>query len=835
MASWRRKTVTMAAGLAGLAGLAGGAYYMFMRRPLPKKSGKLTLQGLHEGVEVLTDRYGVPHIYAQNEDDLYFAQGYIHAQERLWQMELNRRTASGRLSEIFGKIAIETDRFSRRLGMHRAAAAEVPRLSEHSKRILDAYAHGVNAYIEHNKNKLPIEFSLLRFKPTPWQIMDSILWAKMMGWNLCGNWETEIIRARIVAMLGAKRAAKLEAGYDPKHPLIIPPGVEYRGVNLGMLEQYEQLKQLSGFGIMGASNNWVVDGTMTTTGAPILCNDPHLGQAAPSIWYECHLVAGDTDVIGASFPGTPGVVIGHNQHIAWGITNAVSDAQDLYIEKFNPQNPRQYEYQGKWEEAQVIREEIKVRGAKTPLIEEVCITRHGPILTSLPSSNKDNQAGKNGTDAASAELPLALRWTGLEQCNVISAVQKMNQATNWEEFRDALRDWDVPPQNLIYGDKKGNIGYVMAGAIPIRARGQALLPSPGWSGEYEWTGFIPFDELPQTYNPERHFIVTANNRVVDDDYPYYITNEWLNGYRAQRIRDLLTSKGKLAPEDMAMIQADQYALPAVEIVPHILSLQTNVPLEKAALDVLRTWNYILAPESAGAAVYATFLNKLEVIVFGAMFGDDETLIHSYLGRGSSILAPVNGYASRGKPLLIRLLNDHDDSWFADSAIPNGPRPWDAARSSAFTAAVEELREKLGNDISQWQYGKIHQMTYNHVLGMIKPLDKIFNRGPFPLGGDIDTVNMGASLPHQPETVITVPSFRQIVNLADMKASLSGHSPGQSGHPASKHYADFIKPWRKVKHHPMLFERSAIEANAEGILKMAPEAHDRISHRFFTNS
>src|SRR5256885_6136959 len=549
MAAWWRKTLTISAGLAGLAGGAFGAYYLLMRRPLPKKSGKLTLPGLHEPVEVLTDRYGVPHIYARNEDDLYFAQGFIHAQERLWQMELNRRTASGRLSEIFGEIAVATDRFSRRLGMHRAATAEVPRLSEQNKRTLDAYARGVIAYIEQNKYKLPIEFSLLRFKPAAWQITDSILWAKMMGWSLCGNWETEIIRARIIATLGAKRAAKLESGYDPKHPLIIPPGVEYRGVNLGMLEQYEQLKQLGGFGMLGASNNWVVDGTMTTTGSPILCNDPHLGQTAPSIWYECHLVAGDINVIGASFPGTPGVIIGHNQHIAWGITNAVSDVQDLYIEKFNPQNPHQYEYQGKWEEAQVFLEEIKVRGAKTPLIEEVRITRHGPILTSMSLSGKDNQQARNGNNHASAELPLALRWPGLEQCHIISAVQKMNQATNWEEFRDALRDWDVPPQNLIYGDKEGNIGYVMAVAIPIRAQGQALLPSPGWTGEYEWTGLISFEELPQIYNPEQHFIVTANNRVVDDSYPYYITNEWLNGYRAPRISDLLPSNGKLAPTD----------------------------------------------------------------------------------------------------------------------------------------------------------------------------------------------------------------------------------------------------------------------------------------------
>ena len=824
---WQR-TLAIAASVAGVAGLAGGAYYLFIQRPLPKKKGNLHLKGLHEPVEIIFDRYGVPHIYAKNEDDLFFAQGYVHAQDRLWQMEFNRRIGSGRLAEIFGDIAIETDRFCRRLGMHRAAAAEAKRLPDHSRRVLEAYARGVNAYIERNSNNLPSEFTLLRFKPGPWQVADSIQWAKMMGWNLGGNWETEIIRARIVARLGAKRAAKLEAGYDPKHPLIVPPGVEYNGINLGLLEQYEQLKQLSGFGMLGASNNWVVDGTMSTTGSPILCNDPHLGQAAPSIWYECHLVARDLDVIGASFPGTAGVVIGHNQHIAWGITNAVSDVEDLYVEKFDPQNPYHYEFQGKWEAAQVIREEITVRGSETPLVEEVRITRHGPILTSLSQSSQSAQsdrnrkAGQNGSQTEQAELTLALRWTGLEQCTIISAVEKLNRATNWEEFKDALRDWDVPPQNMVYGDTEGNIGYVMAGAIPIRARGQNLLPSPGWTGEYEWTGFISFEELPQIYNPEQHFIITANNRVVDDSYPYYITNEWLNGYRAQRIRDLLTSKGKLAPEDMVAIQGDQYALPAVEIVPHMLSIRSDAPLEKAALDVLGSWNYMLASDNVAAAIYATFLNKLQGIVFGAMFGGDETIIHDYLGRGATILSLTNGYASRSKPLLIRLLHEHDDSWFADSAIPNGPRSWDSALAAAFTAAIEELREKLGDDITRWQYGKIHTMTYNHPLGAIKALEKVFNRGPFPVGGDIDTVNMGASLHNQPEVVVVVPSYRQIVNLADLKASLSGHAPGQSGHVGSKHYADFIKPWLKVEHHPMLFERSMIEENAEGTLKLMPE-------------
>ncbi len=817
MASWWQKTALTAAGMAGVAGAVYGAYYAFTHRPLPKTKGTLHLQGLHEPVEVLIDSYGVPHIYAHNEDDLYFAQGYMHAQERLWQMEINRRVGSGRLSELFGPIAVETDRFCRRLGMHRSAVEEVQRLSTHNSRVLNAYASGVNSFIENNSHRLPVEFTLLGFKPALWSPADTIQWSKMMGWNLGGNWETELIRARIVSKVGPERAAQLESGYDTQHPLIIPSGVAYSGVNLGLLEQYEQLKELSGFGMLGGSNNWVVDGTMTATGAPILCNDPHLGQAAPSIWYECHLVAGDIDVVGASFPGAPGIVIGHNQHIAWGVTNAVSDVQDLYIEKVNPHNPHQYEFQGQWENATIVREEIRVKGQKEPLVEEVIITRHGPILTSV--AQHADATSQNGT---AKELPLALRWVGLEQCNILSSIQKINRAANWSEFREALRDWDVPAQNVVYADKEGNIGYIMAGAIPVRAKGQALVPSPGWTGEYEWTGLIPFDELPQSYNPEQHFIVTANNRVVDDNYPHYITNEWLNGYRAQRITNLLTQKHKLTLTDMARIQADQYSLPAVEIVPYILGIDATTLLEKNVQDTLRGWDFVLAPKSASAAIYTTFLRRLEFLVLSAMLGDDETLLQAYMGKGANILASANGYASRSKPLLIRMLKTQDDTWFAKSMIANGPTSWKEALSRAFTATAEELHETLGDDLTHWQYGAIHTMTYNHTLGSVKLFAPFFNRGPFPVGGDIDTVNMGASLPQDPKTVITVPSYRQIVTLADMNNSLSGHAPGQSGHPASKHYDDFISMWLSVDHHPMLVEHERIEANAQGTLRMVPK-------------
>lgn len=817
---WQKTLAITAAGVTGIGALMGGAYYYLMRRPLPKKQGCVRLDGLHEPVEIITDRYGVPHIYAQNEDDLFFAQGYVHAQERLWQMEMNRRLCSGRLSEIFGKLALDVDRFSRRLGLHRIATAEISSLPEHSKRALEAYARGVTAFIERIRGNLPVEFTILRCKPGDWQITDSIQWARMMGWNLGGNWETEITRAHIIEKAGTERATQLEAGYDPNHPLIIPPGVAYNGINPGLIEQYRQIKQLSGFGLLGASNNWVVDGTKSVTGLPILCNDPHLGQAAPSVWFENHLVAGDIDVTGVSFPGAPGIIIGHNRHIAWGLTNAISDTQDLYIEKFNPRNPNQYEYQGQWEEAQVIREEIKVKGENESVIEEVRVTRHGPIISEYRVSEQE-QAGQNGANAESVTLPLALRWTGSDQCRIVTSIVKLNRATNWGEFSEAMRDWDAPPQNVVYADVEGNIGYIMAGAIPIRARGQHLLPMPGWTGEDEWTGLIPFEELPHIYNPPQHFIVTANNRVEDDSYPHYITNEWLNGYRAQRIRDLLLSKEELDLADMAVIQSDLYALPAVEIVPHMLAISPLAPLEQAAQDAVRAWDFVLAPDSPGASIYSTFLRKLERIVFDVVFGADEELLFRYLGRGATILATQNGSASRSRPLLIRMMNAHDDAWFANSAVPSGPKTWDAAMSSAFSAAVEELREKLGDDVARWQYGKIHHMTYNHPLGMVKPLDKIFNRGPYPAGGDIDTVCQMATLQHDPETVLVVPSYRQIVNLADLPHSLSMHSPGQSGHPASKHYDDFIKPWRHFEHHPMLFDRQEIVDSAEATLRLSP--------------
>ncbi len=457
-----------------------------------------------------------------------------------------------------------------------------------------------------------------------------------------------------------------------------------------------------------------------------------------------------------------------------------------------------------------------MKGQEQPVIEKVRITRHGPVITSFqPTSSRAEDTPQ------AEEVPLALRWTGLEQCNIISSVVKLNRAKNWEEFRYSPARLGCATAKLcLCRPARAILATSWRALSPSVTKGRHSVPSPGWTGDYEWTGYIPFDELPQTFNPEQHFIATANNRVVDDNYPYYITNEWLNGYRAQRIRDLLSSKGKLTLADMAEIQGDQYSLPAVEIVPYLLKMQGETQLEKAALEILRAWDYMLTPTSIAAAIYTKFFNKLEHIFLNTVLGDDDVLKNSYMGIGSNIL-PSNGYASRNKPLLIRLLEEHDDSWFENSVIRNGPKSWDSAIKNAFKAALDELRDRLSSNILSWHYGAIHKMTYNHPLGTVKALERFFNRGPYAVGGDSDTINMGASLPTNPEVVITVPSYRQIVDLGDLSRSLSIHAPGQSGLPASKHYDDFIPLWMKLEHHPMLFTRQAIEENAEGTLRMLP--------------
>jgi penicillin amidase len=811
MASFRRIGVT--AGIAlGAAGLAGVGLLAALRRPLPRTSGTLSVPGLAAPAQVLRDRWGVPHIYARSAADLFMAQGYIHAQDRLWQMELQRRSASGQLAEIFGSIALESDRFLRVMGFGRVARREAELLAGAAGVAVESYVRGVNAYIDQHAGRLPIEFTVLRLQPRPWVAADVLVWGKIMALTLSENWTDEILRARIIAAVGVERAAQLEPTYAGRLPLIVPAGVQYHP-EIGADALGGAAPFASPIGDGQGSNNWVVGASRSASGMPLLANDVHLALQIPSLWYENHLNGGDYHVAGASFPGAPGVIIGHNERIAWGVTNGMTDVQDVYIEKFDPADPMRYEFQGQWEQAEVVREEIVVRGQREPVIEEVRITRHGPVITPLIPGERpaDDANPSSSVDHPSSET-LSLRWTALEPGRIFDAIVALNRAHSWDSFRAALADWCVPAQNFVYADVAGHIGYALGGDIPIRARGDGRLPAPGWTGDYEWVGMIPPAELPHVLDPEPGFIATANNRIAGDTYAYPLHGEWLSGYRVMRIRELIEQTPHHDAASFARIQGDLRSLPGLELVGLAERLPATSVTAQHARDALASWDGELTAKSIGATIYARLREKL----LAGAYAEIDHLLGMVAGLGAFVSLPGVEYRARAFPEILRRIAERDDSW-----LPDG-RTWDAVLSEAWEAAVAELRAEYGDDVRMWIYGRKHTLTLRHPLGALPALAKLLNRGPFPTGGDLDTICMG-HLPREfaGPPFYVAPAYRQICDLADWDRSQSMHLPGQSGQPGSRHYADLLQPWLRVQHHPMLWSRARVEAAAVERLALEP--------------
>jgi len=749
-------------------------------------------------VEVYRDAWGVPHIYASSLEDLYFAQGYVHAQDRLWQMEFQRRVGHGRLSEVLGEATLDTDRFLRTIGTGRAAQRDVEALSPDSRKYLEAYARGVTAYIDQHRGQLPLEFVILGFEPAPWQLADTLVWAKMMAWNLSGNWESELLRARLIQALGEEKTAELVPHYPTAGPFIVPPEVKrYGSLGTPDLSAYHAMVQSIGLapGLSAGlgSNNWVVAGSRTTTGKPLLANDPHLGIQMPSIWYEIGLHAPGMNVVGSSLPGAPGVIIGHNDRIAWGVTNVGPDVQDLYIEHVQD---GKVEFQGQWEPLTVIREEIRVKGREQPEVLEVRLTRHGPLLNDVVEGLKE---------------PVAFQWTATaEPIRVFEAVLRLNQARDWEEFRQALRFWDVPSQNFVYADVDGNIGYQMPGLVPIRKEGKGLVPVPGWTGEYEWTGYVPFDELPSVYNPASGFIVTANNQVVPDEYPYFISAEWAAPYRARRIIQLLTSKDRLSVEDFQKIQADTYSIPGSILTPYLLKLQPQGWLQEKALQELARWDYRDEINSPGASIFEVTYRELVLATFGDELGAE--LSADYLEA-----ADVHHLA------VERLLEQSNSPWWDNVTTPEAETR-DQILAQAFAKAVDWLGSQFGDAPAEWRWGRLHTATFVHQpLGQsgIALLERIFNRGPIPARGSGVTPNNGSFSYQNPYQLRVLASYRQVIDLSNFDGSWAIHTTGQSGHPFHTHYGDMINAWQAVEYHPMLFSRERVEGAKAAALVLTP--------------
>lgn len=791
--------------LGALLGTIGVAAFAAVRQSLPQTRGKLTLHGLQQPVEVLRDHWGVPHIYAQNQHDLFMAQGYVHAQDRLWQMESQRRLGFGRLAEIIGARAIDTDRYMRILGLGRSAVANVAKLDPHTKEMTSAYCAGINAYIQQHRNRLPPEFMALRHTPAPWTLEDVIVWGKVMALSLSGNWTLEVLRARLIATLGESGAQQYEAMVRPDLPLIVPPGTAYRAdigdSALGLADAaapWIQDNENNG------SNNWVVSGSHTTTGLPLLANDPHLGLTIPSVWYEIHLSAPDYHVAGASFAGVPGVVIGHNERIAWGVTNGMTDVQDLFIEEFDDADPAglRYRYRDEWHKAELIYETIHVKGSAA-VIEPVRITCHGPIITPLVKS-----------DGSKEPQPLALRWTALDHSTLLDSLFELNQAQNWDGFRAALQKWDVPPQNFVYADVEGHIGYQLAGAIPVRPQSDGRVPVPGWSGDYDWQGFVPFVDLPARFNPPQGFIATANNQIVANDHTPAIPGEWLNGWRAARIEQLIRQVDRHDPASFAAIHGDQRSLAGLEAVQLAGRLPDGDALANQARALFAAWDGSLHTDSIAGTIGVQFLEDLKLTAFAPL---TQLMSESY-GMGAFISQPGREYMNRAMPRLLHAAIANDLSWFRDG------RTWDDVIAQAWQTTVTTIRKRLGENPNQWQYGNWHQVEFKHPLGAIPLVGRLFSRGKYPLGGNRDTVNMGdISTTSAGVTTYTTPSIRLICDTSDWERCKSIHPVGQSGHPLSTHYSDFIKPWLNVEYHPMPWHRRRVEEVSNETLILTPSA------------
>jgi penicillin G amidase len=787
-----------------LAGLAGVGYYFLRNRFLPQTRGNLKIQGLIDPVEVIRDHWGIPHIYARNETDLMFAQGFIHAQDRLWQMDFQRRVVAGRLSEILGEEALPLDRWMRILGMRRAAMRDVPLIPPDAQTLIDAYTAGINACI--SLGRYPLEFSLLRYQPEPWTVVDSLSWGKMMAWTLSANWEAELLRAQLIALLGPESAAELEPDTSTDEPYIIPPGTDYSSIGHTASQRAESARPFTGPAAKEGlgSNNWVLSGSRTASGKPLLANDMHLLMGIPAIWYENHLVGGDLDLSGVSFPGVLGIIAGHNQHVAWGFTNGFPDVQDLYMEHLSrtDQGQVQYEYQDKWINAELRQEPIQVKGGKI-VYQEVIITRHGPIINQLAPD-------------FCGETPLALRWTAYDPEQLFLALHQMNRAHNCLEFREALRYWGTPSQNTVYADTDGNIAYSLSGRVPVRAKGDGRLPVPGWTGEYEWTGFIPFEELPHLYNPPQGYIVTANNRVVDSSYPHFLGNDYISASRACRIRELIEANPKI---DIAYIQRmhfDQVSPHARAMAGFLGKLETDDPEVKIIVSRMQKWDGKLSPDSPEASLYEIFYRRMVLLLTSEKLGD---LAIRYLGKGPvPLLEETSLFGERAYEWLLKTLSDQESAWFEFGEQANR----DNIMRIALRQSVDELKNQFGPSLDGWDWKKLHKIRFSHTLGSVKPLDKLFNRGPYPVGGDSNTIWNTATLYHDLSSDIVVgPPFRFIADLGDLDHCLGLLAPGQSGHPLSRHYADQIKSWFTRGYHPMIVDQQELEKETEDRLTLLP--------------
>lgn len=821
-----------------------------IQRSFPQLSGTIAVPGLGDDVTVARDELGVPTIVADSTHDLFYAQGYVHAQDRFWEMDFRRHATSGRLSELFGPSQLETDQFLRTLGWRRVAEQEVEALDDLTRGYYEAYADGVNAYLaDHDGAAVSLEYAILGLQNADYEIeewtpADSVAWLKAMAWDLRGNIEDETERAILAQHYSPAQISDLYPAYPyATNPVIVPqittgldpvptaqtvsadaerPTVSTASVSWtevgSVVEAASALLGDAGEGI--GSNSWVVSGSLTESGMPLLSNDPHLGASMPSVWHQvglrCRTVteACAFDVAGFGFSGVPGVIIGHNANVAWGFTNLTADVTDFYLEKVQGDS---YWRDGELVPLETRTETFQIAGGDDVTLE-VRSTVHGPIVSGLTEDftaiADEPYAGSTDavappSDAPDGEWAVSLRWTALDAGATPSAVFELNKAQNFADVRVAASHFDVPAQNLVYADRQGNIGYQTPGRLPIRGAGDGTMPQPGWDSSYDWTGFIPFDDLPVVYNPASGYIVTANNAVTAQDYPYFLGSDWDYGYRAERIVDLIeraAAHGKLTADDMTAIQADQQFWIGKQLILASSDITLDDPEAQRALDLLADWDAQNAPDSAAAA----FANVLWDELAQDLFSRRE---HP---------ASLSGQA-RMFTVVDALLDDPDSSWWTNDRIGVAGR--DEMLAHAATAAYERLVELQGDDPDAWNWGALHAITLTSgTFGSsgIAPIEALFNRGPFPVGGGSSVVDAtGWYVGSGSFATTTVPSMRMTIDLSDLDASRWNHLTGTSGHAFHPNYDDQFAAWQEQRQTPWLFSLDRVLDAATDTLTLTP--------------
>ncbi len=810
-------TIGIVASLIIIFVIGGYIFYSTLTASLPTYSGELIVPSIKEEVKIYFDSLAIPYIFAENDEDVAFALGYLHARERMFSMDMIRRAGEGRLSEIFGEETVPFDRMFRTVGIYRTAKMIKEKMNPEALKLLESYSNGVNFYLEEKKNKYSFEFDVLGFQPEEWLPEHSIIVIRMMAWELNLGWWTDLTFTELVQKLGEEKVKEILPDYPQNAPMIIPPEIKnFAQINNNFTKTDKAFRKF--FGMTGThlgSNNWVVNSQMSATGKPIIANDPHLAFRAPGIWYAAAIKSPKWNVAGVTLPGVPGIVIGKNDNISWTLTNIMTDESDFYFETLDSSRSK-YLLDGSWKDLVIIEDTILVRDAGGIPIE-IKSTHRGPIISSIHPYNFVYNSEENNYP------PVSMRWLGNEFSDEMNAFLKINKAENWSKFKDAVEQFNTPGQNFVYADKEGNIGYIFGGALPRRDRNATTFLFDGSKSENDWRGFVPRNELPFLYNPSANFVATANNKVVQG-FKYHITNLWEPSSRIERITELLGLKKKHSVIDYMDYQVDIYSSYAQKITPYILSAFESAEIKdknlERSLRLLNEWDFKMDKFSQTPAIFLTFFDMLMKNIYLDEMGED--LFNQYV-----FLANIP-YRN-----ILELLDKRYSVWFDDNSTSIVESKNDIIRKS-LADALDKLEKKFGTDIKYWQWGSLHTVSFKHPFsGVSGLLDDLIDIGPFDISGDGTTIlnseySFSESIEefplfrHDPFDCELGPSMRFIYDFANSDELYLILTTGQSGNILSDHYKDMTQLWLEGKYMKVKTDKGSIQVPENKLLIILPK-------------